>query len=133
MVQKNEEMRWRLYLNFIIGKDLIKKINIKPVILARQHHHLRSTPAKSLQDSILDQWLNTVVHICNLSYVRKHKIGGHGQNWPQHIVRPYLKTASAKKGNRVAQVIEHLPSKCKALSSTPSTAPQKEKLLILAT
>jgi hypothetical protein len=37
--------------------------------------------------------------------------------------RPYLKkmTKNSKKGWRSAQVVEHLSSKCQALSSNPST------------
>jgi hypothetical protein len=35
--------------------------------------------------------------------------------------RPYLKITEPKKSGRVAQVVEHLASKYKALSSNPST------------
>jgi hypothetical protein len=36
--------------------------------------------------------------------------------------RPYLKNSKSKKGWGVAQVVEFLPSKCKALISNPITA-----------
>jgi hypothetical protein len=43
-------------------------------------------------------------------------------------VRIYLKNKSkAKRIGAVDQVIEHLPSKCKALSSNPSTEKKKKK------
>jgi hypothetical protein len=45
-----------------------------------------------------------------------------GESQPRHKARSYLKTSQSKKDWRNGQVVEHLPSKNKALSSTPSTA-----------
>jgi hypothetical protein len=51
---------------------------------------------------------------------------------PRKNMRPYLKNnLKSKKGWRYAQVVECLPSKCKALSSNPSTA-KKERCIIFA-
>jgi hypothetical protein len=40
--------------------------------------------------------------------------------------RHYLKTPTQKRAGRVAQVVEHLPSKHEVLNSNPSTAPIKK-------
>jgi hypothetical protein len=45
----------------------------------------------------------------------------------QKMQDPFQETTKAKQGLGVAQVVEHLPSKCKALSSN-TTNPQKKKL-----
>jgi hypothetical protein len=42
--------------------------------------------------------------------------------------RPYSKNAKAKGAVRAAQVVKHLPSKLKALSSDPSTKKKKKKI-----
>jgi hypothetical protein len=43
-------------------------------------------------------------------------------------VRPYhKKNPSLKRAHGVVQVVEQLPSKCKALSSNPSTTKKKKK------
>jgi hypothetical protein len=41
------------------------------------------------------------------------------------------KYPTPKKAGRVAQVVEHLPRKCEALNSNPSTAKKKKKAYIL--
>jgi hypothetical protein len=45
----------------------------------------------------------------------------HSPGWVRHKVRTYL----TKGADKVVQVVEHLPSKCKALSS--STAKKEKK------
>jgi hypothetical protein len=45
------------------------------------------------------------------------------------IARPYLKNTKVKRTGGVAKVEEHLPSKCKSLSSNPSTAKKNQKNL----
>jgi hypothetical protein len=40
---------------------------------------------------------------------------------------PISKIARVKRTGRVAQVVEHLPSKCEALNSNPSTAKRKKE------
>jgi hypothetical protein len=39
-------------------------------------------------------------------------------------MRPYLKITIAKRAEDMIQALEHLPSKCKAMSSKPSTSKQ---------
>jgi hypothetical protein len=47
---------------------------------------------------------------------------------PGKIERPYLKNIQHKtRADRVAQVVEHLPSKNEGLSSNPSTTVKKKK------
>jgi hypothetical protein len=43
-------------------------------------------------------------------------------------MRPYLKNKESKKGWGMAQVEVHLPGKCKALSSNPSTAKKRNQV-----
>jgi hypothetical protein len=68
------------------------------------------------------------VHICNPSYIggRSRRIVVQGQ--PTQSTRPYLEkhTKVKKAGGGVAQVLEHLLTKCKALSSNP-VLPEKKK------
>jgi hypothetical protein len=45
------------------------------------------------------------------------QIGGYSQGQQGHKSRPYLKNNQHKKGWRVRTVVEHLSSKCEALSS----------------
>jgi hypothetical protein len=45
-------------------------------------------------------------------------------------VRPYLKNNQQKRVGGVAQVVEYLPSKHKALNTTPSTTPPKREHLL---
>jgi hypothetical protein len=65
-----------------------------------------------------------VAHACNPSY-----LGGGGRRIlslrtaQTKLVRPYLKN---KRSGSVAQVVEHLPSKCEALSSNPTLHIKKE-------
>jgi hypothetical protein len=68
-----------------------------------------------------------VVHFCNLNYVgsinrRTVLPGQSGQK-----VRPYLKITKAKSAGGVAQVVDLPPSKCKAMSSNPSTEKKKKR------
>jgi hypothetical protein len=49
------------------------------------------------------------------------------QGTPGTIKNKFLKTARAKRAGGVAQVVECLPCKCKALSSNPSTAKKQTK------
>jgi hypothetical protein len=43
---------------------------------------------------------------------------------------PVSKIIRSKKAGGLAQVVEHLPSKCAALISNPSTAKQKREKII---
>jgi hypothetical protein len=52
-------------------------------------------------------------------------MGGHGLDQPGHKMRLYLKNNQSRKGWCMAQVIEHLPNKCKALCSNQNQ--QKKK------
>jgi hypothetical protein len=40
---------------------------------------------------------------------------------------PILKSPSPKRAGKVAQMVEHLPSKVEALNSSPNTAKEKKK------
>jgi hypothetical protein len=57
--------------------------------------------------------------------------GSHLQSWipggSNNSRRPYLKNTQHTQKGWVAQVVEHLPSKCEALNSDPSTEKGKEK------
>jgi hypothetical protein len=57
----------------------------------------------------LNQWLGVVVHTCHLSYMGKNKQEGCGPGRPWQKEKPYLKITKAKRADRVAQVVEHLP------------------------
>jgi hypothetical protein len=46
---------------------------------------------------------------------------------PRQKARPYLQNNHSKKGEVMAQVLDHLTSKSKALSSNPSTTKKKKK------
>jgi hypothetical protein len=87
-----------------------------PVILGGKIRSISvpGQPQQKVCKPHLNQWLDAVAHISHSSYVGSinSKISiqtGLGIN-----VRPYL------KNNQVVQVVEHLPSKLKALSSNPS-------------
>jgi hypothetical protein len=69
-----------------------------------------------------------VAHICHPSYYGMYKIGDPSLGQPGYKVRPKLKKKKktrAKKVGRVAQVVECLPGKDKALSSISSTVKRK--------
>jgi hypothetical protein len=64
-----------------------------------------------------------VVCACHPSYKGKHK-------WEDSLSTkqdPVSKITKAKMGWRVTQVVQHLPSKHKALPSNPSTAAKSKK------
>jgi hypothetical protein len=76
-----------------------------------------------------------VVQACNPSTWRWRQEDPNLEVTLGYMVRPCLK--KTKKQNKtkawaagLAQVIEHLPSKGKALSSNPSTAGKKKKKLV---
>jgi hypothetical protein len=67
-----------------------------------------------------------VTHPYNFSYSGGRDQEDHSLRPAQaNSSRPYLKNTQHKKG-RMAQVIEHLPSKCEALNSNPSPSPPKK-------
>jgi hypothetical protein len=65
--------------------------------------------------------------IYNLSCGRKCNLGESLSRLLGQKVRPSSKIISAKKAVPVVPVVEHLPHKCKALSSNPSTDPLSKK------
>jgi hypothetical protein len=74
-------------------------------------------------------------HICNPSYLEDISIGRRiiVQTVLAKSMRSYLKNNESKKkglGN-MAEVVEHLPSKCEALNSSPSITKKKEKVLLI--
>jgi hypothetical protein len=45
-------------------------------------------------------------------------------------IKPYLKNnLKGKRGGDMAQVVEHLPSKCAALSSNPTSGKKKKSVV----
>jgi hypothetical protein len=52
----------------------------------------------------------------------KLKTGTCGPDRPEQKARPYLQNDQNKRVAGVTKVVQHLPSKCKALSSNSSTA-----------
>jgi hypothetical protein len=80
-----------------------------------------------------------VVHICNPSTLEA-EAGGSGESQGNlgYIAIPFLKNNSNNddlttkpnpRAGGVAQVVEHLPSKCEVLSSNPGMAKKKKKSL----
>jgi hypothetical protein len=68
-----------------------------------------------------------MVYACHSRYARSTNrrtmaLVGQGIN-----ARPYLKITKAKRTSGVAQVIEHMATQYKTLSSIPSTATKKKK------
>jgi hypothetical protein len=61
-----------------------------------------------------------VAHACHPSYAG-------GPNPGEKPQDPVSKLTTAKRAGRVAQVVEYLPSKCKALSSHPSAKEEEEE------
>jgi hypothetical protein len=62
----------------------------------------------------------------------KKKDQGPGQ--PGQKARPYLQHNRREKAGAMAQAVKHLPSKCKALSSNPSTTiPTKKESWVRGT
>jgi hypothetical protein len=56
-----------------------------------------------------------------------------GQGWPEQKARPYLKhNQSKKRTGGTAPVVEHLSSKCEALSSKPQYHQEKKNNYILS-
>jgi hypothetical protein len=87
---------------------------------------LRAAWAKSSQDPISTndwaQWPMPVILAMQGSTSRKNEIQV-GLGLKQDAISKITKA----KSWGVAQVVEHLPSKCKALSSSPSTEKKKKK------
>jgi hypothetical protein len=75
-----------------------------------------------------------VAHTCNPSYSgsRDEKDGGLKSAQGNSSWDPISKIPSTKqnRAGTVAQVVEHLPTKCKALSSNPTPTKKKKKRLI---
>jgi hypothetical protein len=64
-----------------------------------------------------------VVHTCNTSYLESSQ--------PRQKHKALSEKQKNKEGWGVAQVIEHLPSKFKTLSSISSTTKKKKSIIIL--
>jgi hypothetical protein len=52
-----------------------------------------------------------------------------GHTCPGINAKPYLENNQSKRAGGIAQVVEHLGSKCETLSSNPSTAKNISKLI----
>jgi hypothetical protein len=88
-----------------------------------EDHNLRPTWAKKVKEIPCQP---VAGHNGHPSNIRKHKQNDGHPAQPRYKVRPFLKNTNMKRVSRVAQVVEHLPSTYKALSSTPSP-PKKQK------
>jgi hypothetical protein len=89
---------------------------------------MEASPGKSLKRPISTyKKLGAVLSASHHSYSRKLKKKGHG---PGINVRPYLKNNQSKTGQRHGLVEDCLPSKHRALSSTP-VLPKKKSALII--
>jgi hypothetical protein len=76
---------------------------------------LRPARAKKFTRSYLyRRKLGVVKQACHPSYGGKQKMGGLQSSlaWLQKV-RPYLQITRTKRAGDMAQVVEHLPSKCK--------------------
>jgi hypothetical protein len=83
---------------------------------------------RSLYDPSHQKKLDMVLCSCHPSYGKKHKIGRYQSKLaqPGQKLRSYLKTNREQKDGDVAQAVECLHSKHKALSSNPSTTTKKK-------
>jgi hypothetical protein len=70
-----------------------------------------------------------VTHVYNLSYSGGRNQEDHTSKLAQskYFWRPYLRTPNTNRAGGAAQAIEHLPSKCEALSSSSRTVPHPRK------
>jgi hypothetical protein len=69
-----------------------------------------------------------VVHTCNPSYEGDRVGGLRSEAGEGKSSRPYLKNKlKQNRGEGMAQVVEHLSSKSKTLSSNPNSAKKKKK------
>jgi hypothetical protein len=82
-------------------------------------------PIKSIWTNWV-QWLISVIPATWEAEIRRIAVGGH----PRHIVQetPIPKITRAKWTEGMAQVVEHLLCKCKALSSNSSHTKKKKKV-----
>jgi hypothetical protein len=82
----------------------------------------QSSPGKNFMrpHPHLNQWLGAVACTHYPSSVGKHKQEGHGPSQPGQTARPSLKN-NQQKGlvGYMGYMVQHLPSKCEVLSSTP--------------
>jgi hypothetical protein len=77
----------------------------------------------------LNQWLSCGGMHLSLSYTGKHK-QDHGPGLPDIKWDPVSKITKAKTAGSMAQLIDHLPNKHKALSSTPMP-PKKKRFQVI--
>jgi hypothetical protein len=72
--------------------------------------------------------MDMVVHTCHPSYNGKNKTGGLRSTGLGEKQDSSSKTNRAKRGEDTARMAEGLLSKCKALSSNPSTKKKKNAI-----
>jgi hypothetical protein len=85
---------------------------------------VQGKPRKKVSKTPLNKWAKGGCVHCNISYVGDigSKITVQGQLRVRSL-RAYLKTAKAKRAGGLAP--EHLPTKCRALSSNRSSTKKK--------
>jgi hypothetical protein len=97
---------------------------LKLVILADQEDHgWRPACMKSLQDSISTNGEAPFIPATRRSTDRRITV----QASPGNKVNSVWKITNTKRTGRMSQVVWYLPSKCEALSSTPSTRHTRKK------
>jgi hypothetical protein len=67
-------------------------------------------------------------HLPSQLLQEKHKLEHHSLDQSGYKGRPILKVSKAKRAGGVVQVIEHMPTSTRALSSIPGTAKKNPKL-----
>jgi hypothetical protein len=87
----------------------------------------RLVASKKFSRPHLKQWLSIMSCTFHLSYLRKKNWritfqAGHG------IKRDLVSEITNERADRVTQVVDHLPSKCKTLSSIPPTTGIAKKI-----
>jgi hypothetical protein len=87
-----------------------------------------SQPGKKLVRPHLNQQLDVLAHARHFSYTRRINKRMEVQVVPDKNMRPYSKKNQSKKGWEVAQAVQLLSTKYKALRSTPSASKKKKKL-----
>jgi hypothetical protein len=65
-----------------------------------------------------------LAHSCHPTHGGKRKLG---RFWSWEKVRPYLQNTQRKRARGITQMLENLPSSCKALSSNYQILPRRER------
>jgi hypothetical protein len=90
--------------------------------------YFKSSTCKKLARLHPKEWLGRVALTCHPIYWGiTNSIASCDVGQPGHNGRPNLETNQHRKTGSMVHTIEHLPSKCKALSSTHSTNKKRKE------